>query len=243
MDFDHWRVLGGARFARDDPQHRRWRRWWQPGGGVYGSNGAVLAVVAKSSPARPLPDLACFALLGPFHGYFPTYSSVFPRNLNSLTWAILKAHTRNRAGRVTLRSPNPRDPPHVDFRYFEEGDDAAGEDLDSVVEGIRLVRRLTAPLRRRGLVAREEVPGEGVSTDDELRQFVRDNAWGHHASCTCAIGPRAEGGVLTSDFRVHGTAGLRVVDASVFPRIPGFFPVGAVYMAAEKAAEAILQER
>jgi choline dehydrogenase-like flavoprotein len=243
MDFDHWRVLAGARFARDDPQHRRWRRWWQPGGGVYGSNGAVLAVVARSSPARPLPDLACFALLGPFHGYFPTYSSVFPRNLNSLTWAILKAHTRNRAGRVTLRSPDPRDPPHVDFRYFEEGDDAAGEDLDSVVEGIRLVRRLTAPLRRSGLVAGEEVPGEDVDTDDELRQFVRDNAWGHHASCTCAIGSREEGGVVSSDFRVHGTAGLRVVDASVFPRIPGFFPVGAVYMAAEKAAEAMLQEK
>jgi choline dehydrogenase-like flavoprotein len=244
MDFDHWKVLAGASFGRDDPQYRRWRyRGWRPGGGVYASNGAVLAVVAKSSAARPLPDLACFALLGPFEGYFPTYSSVFPTNLNTLTWAILKAHTRNRAGRVTLRSPDPRDPPHVAFRYFEEGDDAAGEDLDSVVEGIRLVRRLTADLRRRGLVAREEVPGEGVQTDDELREFVRDNAWGHHASCTCAIGRRESGGVLGSDFRVHGTRGLRVVDASVFPRTPGFFPVAAVYMAAEKAAEVMLQDQ
>ncbi|HSD67648.1 MAG TPA: GMC family oxidoreductase [Vicinamibacteria bacterium] len=240
MAFDHWGVLAGARFARDDPQHRRWRG---RGGGVYASNGAVLAVVARSSPARPLPDLACFALLGPFYGYFPAYSSAFPANLNCLTWAVVKAHTRNRAGRVTLRSPDPRDPPAVVFRYFEEGDDAAGEDLDSVVEGIRLVRRLTADLRRRGLVAREEVPGEGVESDDELREFVRDNAWGHHASCTCAIGPPGEGGVLSSDFRVHGTRGLRVVDASVFPRTPGFFPVGAVYMVAEKAAEVMLRER
>jgi choline dehydrogenase-like flavoprotein len=46
--------------------------------------------------------------------------------------------------------------------------------------------------------------------------------------------------VLTSDFRVHGTRGLRVVDASVFPRIPGFFPVGAIYMIGEKAADVIL---
>jgi choline dehydrogenase-like flavoprotein len=243
MDFDHWKVLAGARFGRDDPQYRRWRRWWQPGGGVYGSNGAVLAVLAKSSAARPLPDLACFALLGPFRGYFPAYSSVFPRNLNYMTWAILKAHTRNRAGRVTLRSPDPREPPRVVFRYFEEGDDAAGEDLDSVVEGIRLVRRLTADLRRRGLVAREEVPGEGIETDDELREFVRDQAWGHHASCTCAIGTPETGGVLGTDFRVHGTRGLRVVDASVFPRIPGFFLAGAVYMIAEKAAEVMLRER
>ena len=48
--------------------------------------------------------------------------------------------------------------------------------------------------------------------------------------------------MLTSDFKVHGTAGLRVVDASVFPRIPGFFVVSAVYMIAEKAADAILAD-
>ena len=46
--------------------------------------------------------------------------------------------------------------------------------------------------------------------------------------------------MLTSDFRVHGTEGLRVVDASVFPRIPGFFIASAVYMIGEKAADVIL---
>jgi choline dehydrogenase-like flavoprotein len=61
-----------------------------------------------------------------------------------------------------------------------------------------------------------------------------------HASCTCAIGPKDQSGVLTSDFRVHGTQGLRVVDASVFPRIPGFFIVCPIYMIAEKAADDIL---
>ena len=57
---------------------------------------------------------------------------------------------------------------------------------------------------------------------------------------TCAIGPREAGGVLASDFRVHGTMGLRVVDASVFPRIPGFFIASAVYIVGEKAANVIL---
>jgi choline dehydrogenase-like flavoprotein len=93
---------------------------------------------------------------------------------------------------------------------------------------------------RAGLVAEEEVPGRHRESDADLREFVRDHAWGHHASCTCPIGPPDGGGVLTSDFRVHGTQGLRVVDASVFPRIPGFFPVSAVYMIAEKAADDIL---
>jgi choline dehydrogenase-like flavoprotein len=73
-----------------------------------------------------------------------------------------------------------------------------------------------------------------------LANYVRDTAWGHHASCTCPIGDRAKGGVLDSAFAVHGTKRLRVVDASVFPRIPGIFPVSAVYIAAEKAAAEIL---
>jgi choline dehydrogenase-like flavoprotein len=157
-----------------------------------------------------------------------------------LTWAILKAHTQNRAGEVTLRSVDPRDTPLIDFNYFEEGSDAVGEDLDSVVAGIRFVRRLTAKLKTDGLIAEEEQPGDALQTDEELKDYVRTTAWGHHASCTCPIGPREAGGVLGSDFRVHGTEGLRVVDASVFPHIPGFFIVSAVYMVAEKAADVIL---
>ena len=107
------------------------------------------------------------------------------------------------------------------------------------VEDLR-VRQLTAKLRAQGLIAEEEQPGEALQSDEELTDFVRNTAWGHHASCSCAIGPRAAGGVLGSDFRVHGAQGLRVVDASVFPRIPGFFIASAVYMVAEKAADVIL---
>jgi choline dehydrogenase-like flavoprotein len=90
------------------------------------------------------------------------------------------------------------------------------------------------------LIAKEELPGDGVQSDADLERFVRDHAWGHHASCTCAIGPEASGGVLTSDFKVHRTQGLRVVDASVFPRAPGLFIVSAIYMIGEKAADAIM---
>jgi choline dehydrogenase len=60
-----------------------------------------------------------------------------------------------------------------------------------------------------------------------------------------ALAPLAhaeEDGVLDSNFRVHGTQGLRVVDASVFPRIPGFFIVSSVYMIGEKAADVILAD-
>jgi len=226
-----WEVLAGAKFAKGDPQYEQWTRHQ----GVYTSNGAVLAVIKRSIATQPLPDLFCFALLGLFRGYFPGYSALFAKHLNYLTWAILKAHTINQGGEVKLRSTDPLDLPAINFRYFEEGTDRDGKDLEAVVDGIKFVRTMTAKMKEQGLIAEEELPGEGVRSDDDLRQFARDNAWGHHASCTCPIGT-----VLSSDFRVRGAEGLRVVDASVFPRIPGFFIVSAVYMIGEKAADVIL---
>jgi choline dehydrogenase-like flavoprotein len=237
MSFDSWNILKGVTFSRGDPAYQEWATRRE---GLYTSNGAVLAAILKSLPERPLPDLFCFALLGLFGGYFPGYSAAEVTKPNYLTWAILKGHTQNRAGEVVLRSTDPLDTPLINFHYFDEGSDTAGQDLDSVVAGIRFVRQLTAKLRAQGLIAEEEQPGEALQTNNDLRDFVRSTAWGHHASCTCAIGPREGGGVLGSDFRVHGTEGLRVVDASVFPRIPGFFIASAVYMVAEKAADVIL---
>ena len=231
-----WEMLKGAKFAKGDPQYEEWANPV----GVYTTNGAMLAVIKRSTAGQPLPDLFCFALLGLFKGYFPNYSKLIPKHPNYLTWAILKAHTLNRAGKVTLRSADPRDVPEINFHYFEEGSDECGDDLDAVVEGIKFVRTMTAQLKKKKLICEEELPGDRVQSDDDLRDFVRDHAWGHHASCTCPIGPKDKGGVLSSDFRVHGTEGLRVVDASVFPHIPGFFIVSAVYMIGEKAADVIL---
>jgi len=239
MNFDAWASLKGAKFTRDDPQYRAWVRGR---GGMYASNGAGLTIATRSDPANALPDLFCMALLAPFKGYFPGYSRAIAEQHNYLTWAILKAHTDNRAGVVTLTTADARDPPTIDFHYFEEGSDASGDDLRAVIAGIRFVRKMTGKLKQDGLIAVEELPGESVVSDIELAEFVRDRAWGHHACGTCAIGPRATDGVLDTDFRVHGTNGLRVVDASVFPRIPGFFIASAIYMIAEKAADVILAD-
>jgi choline dehydrogenase len=108
-----------------------------------------------------------------------------------------------------------------------------------MIEGVQYVRDLGKSLREQGAMV-EELPGPACDTEEKLGEFIRSNAWGHHASCTCAIGDAAAGGVLSSDFRVHGVERLRVVDASVFPKIPGFFIASSTYMIAEKAADAIL---
>lgn len=235
MNFPAWHAYKNAKFSTQDPQYQQWRRCRS---GVYTTNGSVITFMKHSPVAEGPPDLFCMALLANFKGYYPKYSQVFAKDLNYLTWVVLKSHTRNRSGVVTLRSADPRDTPRINFHYFEQG---ADEDLTAVIDGIRFVRMLNKPLRDCGALE-EEFPGTSCESDDDLKAFVRNTAWGHHASCTCAIGVREDGGVLGSDFRVHGTENLRVVDASIFPRIPGYFPVSAVYMIAEKAAHIILTQ-
>ena len=85
-----------------------------------------------------------------------------------------------------------------------------------------------------------------AGTDESARraaEWVKDNAWGHHASCSCRMGSRDDArAVVDSRFRVHGVTGLRIVDASVFPKIPGFFIAAAVYMISEKASDVIAED-
>lgn len=230
-----WKALANAAFTRNDPLFKQWVRG---GKGMYGSNGVAIAVTRRSRADKPDPDLFLMALLARFGGYRPGYSADIARYHDGLTWAVLMSHTANRAGRVTLASSDPLAAPEVSFNYFDTGNDPGNKDLDAVVRGVELARHIADPLLRRGKIAEEMVPGRHVS-GDRLRDWVRDNAWGHHASCSAAIGARAAGGVIDSRFRVHGVTGLRVVDACVFPRIPGYFIVSAIYMVGEKAADVI----
>src|SRR5690606_9520071 len=141
---------------------------------------------------------------------------------NIFTWAILKANASN-TGYVTLRSDDPRDVPDINFNYFPEDreDGSSEQDLDAVVDGVETVRNILEDCG--DLVDEEILPGANVSSRDEIRQFIRDQAWGHHASCTCKMGPRSDVmAVVDNRFRVYGTTGLRIVDASIFPKIPGF---------------------
>ncbi len=232
-----WRLLDHANFERGDAV---WQRWHAQRSSMYDGNGAAIAVIRRSEASLPEPDIFSMALPALFEGYANGFSSTIRDHHDRLTWAVLKAHTHNRAGSVCLRSGDPRDPPLVNFRYFEEGDDQSGQDLKAMVQAVRFVRQLTAPLRDAGVILAEDAPGAAVDTDEAIAEYVRNTAWGHHASCSCPIGPQADGGVLGSDFSVHGTQRLRVVDASAFPRIPGFFIAAAVYMIGEKAAETLL---
>jgi choline dehydrogenase len=221
-----------------DPRDHCLDAWRANPESLYGTNGVVIGIVRRSRPERAAPDLYIFGFPGAFRGYYPGWSADAVQK-DHFTWAILKAHTNNTAGAVRLRSADPRDTPDIAFHYFEEGNDKSGDDLDSVVAGVEFARSLNQRLA--GMAAEEVLPGPTVKTSAEIADFVRREAWGHHASCSNKMGPAGDPmAVVDSAFRVHGTQGLRVVDASVFPRIPGFFIVTAVYMISEKATDAIL---
>jgi choline dehydrogenase len=236
-------VLEGARLSPPDPltPDPIMRDWWFERKGPYATNGVVGAVIRRSKPALPVPDLFLFGLVGKFKGYYPGYSRDLSADHHHFTWGVLKAHTHNTAGEVRLRSADPRDRPEIDFHYFKEGSPGSDEDLQAVVEGVLTVRRIMAGAG--AAVRREILPGPEVRTREEIARFVRDHAWGHHASCSNKMGPKSDPlAVVDQRFRVHGTTGLRVVDASIFPKIPGFFIVTSVYMVAEKASDVILED-
>lgn len=208
--------------------------------GPYANNALYASRVAKSSPSRTLPDLFLVGQATSFHGFMPGFSQMaFGR---VWTWLLIKAHTNNTAGTVMLRSTDPRKMPEINFHFFEEGNDTSGEDLNAVVEGMRLARSYTNHPQAKQHIVKETYPGPAVQTDAELKQYIRDNAWGHHAACTAKIGGDSDPmAVLDSNFRVRGgVTNLRVVDACALPRIPGFFPVASILMLGEKAGDAIV---
>ena len=212
---------------------------WRNGHGLYATNGVVLAMIKRSNLGQPDPDLFVFGIPGRFSGYKPDYWK-WGLEKKYFTWCILKGHTKSRAGRVQLATDDPRDPPTINLNYFDPATPDVGEDAHAIAAGIEFVRKITG---RTASLMTEIIPGRHVHTRAQLTQFARDHAWGHHACGTCKIGADDDGdAVLDARFKVRDTQGLRVVDASIFPKIPGLFILSAIYMAAEKAADVIIAD-
>ena len=123
-------------------------------------------------------------------------------------------------------------------------------DLAALVDAVAFMRKVNA--RNRNQFVREIQPGLGFPDySAEMEEWCRTQAWGHHASCTCRIGSdrwrvdpvRLEDkmAVINSKFQVHGVKNLRIVDASIFPKIPGYFILAPIFMVSEKAADTLLE--
>ena len=204
--------------------------------GIYCSNGSLIGILKRSEKSLPEPGLYIFGLPGLFRGYQPGYSALFERLRNRFTWVVLKAYTNNPVGTVELQSKSPGRWPRITFNSFSAGVQDAGSQCAGQRHGV--CDDMNHAL---GAGAETEIlPDPQYETQTKLREWAMNEAWGHHASCSNKIGTETDNlAVLDSRFRVRGTRNLRVVDASVFPKIPGYFIVSAIYMISEKASDVI----
>jgi choline dehydrogenase len=141
-------------------------------------------------------------------------------------------------GAILARSADPTAPPRIAPNAL-----STGEDVETFLEGVKLLRRLAAQPALSEVVAAELAPGPDVLTDDELiADFRRRAGTVYHPVGTCRMAPDGQSGAVDARLRVHGLDGLRVVDASVFPAIISGNINAAVTMVAAKAAALILEE-
>ena len=213
--------------------------WQENGTGPYRSTGFdQLAKLTSSTAESNTSDIIIYGGPGNIIGFLPPE---LPAKdiVGAYTHTLLKSNPRNRAGTLTLKSTNPRDVPNIQLRFFTDGADA---DLQALAEGLEQMREAFKAVPPPYTPVEEVYPGADLH-GEELKSYIKSQSFGHHPACTCSIGadddPRA---VLDSAFRVRGTKGLRVVDASAFPNVPGSFPVIAVFMLSEKASEVILHD-
>jgi choline dehydrogenase-like flavoprotein len=184
----------------------------------------------RSRPGLPAPDLQ-------FH-FAPAYfadNGFEEFDGHAFTSGPVLISTKSR-GNLRLRSSDPLDKPRILTNTLAEP-----EDMASLVAGVKLAREIasTGPLAE--AAAREIYPGPGVDDDADIEAFVRQHVdLLYHPVGTCKMGTD-DAAVLDPQLRVRGIDGLRVVDASVMPQIPGGNTNAPTIMIAERAADLIKQ--
>ena len=202
------------------------------GKGPLSSNVGEAGGFMTINPASPSPDLQ-------FHfapGWFIEHGFVNPGG-HGLTFGPTMVLPASR-GNVSLRSTNPLEPPHIQPNYLSES-----ADMEILVEGVKLARQMAKAPAFARYVGEEFAPGPQVQSDDEIRAFIRSNVETlYHPVGTCKMGNDSMA-VVNAQLQVHGTQGLRVVDASIMPEIVNGNTNAPTIMIAVKAADMIKMAR
>lgn len=143
-------------------------------------------------------------------------------------------------GQIRLRSGRPQDPPRIEPCYLS---DEGGLDLKVLLEGMRISREIVAASPLRALAGSEIFPGAAARSARDLEAILRRKAETvYHPVGSCRMGVGRDA-VVDAELRVHGLQGLRVIDASVMPRLIGGNTNAPKIMIAEKAAAMLLSAR
>lgn len=207
--------------------------WAIRGRGPLTSNLGEAVAFLRTRPDLPAPDLEL--LFAPV--LFEEEGLKQPTE-HGLTLAVVLLRPKS-VGSVTLRSADPGVPPAIDPRYLT---DPGSEDIATLVNGLRLARRILAQEPLAAFVESELLPGADARSDDDLRTHIRRLSQTlYHPAGTCRMGsdPHA---VVDPELRVRGLDGLRVADASVIPVLPSGHTNWPTVMIAERAADLIAAE-
>ncbi|NEQ29169.1 MAG: choline dehydrogenase, partial [Microcoleus sp. SIO2G3] len=142
-------------------------------------------------------------------------------------------HPQSR-GSVSLRSSSPKDSPRIQMNYLQ-----SKEDLQVLVEGIKISRTLAHSGAFDEFLGEEVAPGVNVTSDEDIKAYIRqacDTIYHPVGTCKMGTDPMA---VVDPELRVHGVDGLRVVDASIMPTLTTGNTNAPTIMIGEKAADLI----
>jgi choline dehydrogenase len=141
-------------------------------------------------------------------------------------------------GQVSIASSDAAVPPSIQPNYL-----STERDVAEVLQGSRLVRRIASARSLAAVTETEVSPSAAVESDADMLAYFRANSGSIYHPCgTCAMGPDERTSVVDERLRVHGIAGLRIIDASIFPAITAGNINAPTMMVAEKGASMILED-
>lgn len=219
------RILLGARYVlfRDGPLSLSVN---QAGGFVKSRPGLdrvdMQLYFSPVSYSKPTPGVRRLTMPDPFPGFFIGIQPCRPDS----------------RGSINIGSPDVRAAPVIEPNYL-----SAPGDMEGMLAGVRLIRRLAEQPAISSLIVEEMKPGKTVNGEEELIADIRARSGSvFHASCTCRMGPDDGTNVVDARLRVHGVEGLRVVDTSAFPNVTSGNTNAPTMMVAEKGAAMILED-
>ena len=203
-------------------------RWLLTRTGVGASNLFEAGAFFRSRPGIEFPNIQhhFLAVAMNYDGTLPAHGHGFQVHLSQMR--------PTSTGHVKLRSTDPRDAPRILFNHL-----MTENDREEIRDGIRLTREIIAQEALTRYRGRELAPGAELQSDAELDAFARTHGeTSHHPSCTCKMG-YDDMAVVDGDARVHGLQGLRVVDASIMPKVVTANLNAPTLMMAEKLSDVI----
>jgi choline dehydrogenase len=235
---DHASIVVQCRSTKSFPIHKANQplnkaligaQWLLNRSGIAASNIWEAGGLIRGNPSMSYPNLQYH--FGPV-GF--EYDGLTIRLRQAFALHIDQLRPRSR-GHIELKSASPSDKPAMHFNYLSDGDD-----LKELVEGVHRARELIAQPAFDALRGVEIDPGPDVKTDKEIEAAIRGlTSTDYHPCGTCRMG-KGPDAVVDEELRVHGIAGLRVVDASVMPQIISANLNAPTQMIAARAADYIL---